>query len=64
MTVANIVEKYLKENGYDGLCNGNLECGCFVRYRIEYGELKAAKIGKGYRIEPYDLLVFLDKTGF
>ena len=26
--VKSIVEKYLKSNGYDGLCNPGIECGC------------------------------------
>lgn len=29
MTVLNIIAKYLKENGYDGLCE-NDECGCVL----------------------------------
>jgi len=30
MTVSEIIEKYLKENGYDGLYNLNGECGCEI----------------------------------
>jgi len=33
MTVKEIVTKYLKENGYDGLCHAECECAC------ELGEL-------------------------
>lgn len=28
LTVREIVEKYLEENKYDGLCNCDSECGC------------------------------------
>ena len=28
MNVYEIVKQYLKENGYDGLCNSDAECGC------------------------------------
>lgn len=30
MNVKQIVEKYLKDNGYDGLFNGDAECGCLL----------------------------------
>jgi hypothetical protein len=30
MNVLQIIEKYLRENGYDGLCNVDYECGCSV----------------------------------
>jgi len=30
MTVSEIIEKYLKENGYDGLYNLNGECACEI----------------------------------
>lgn len=26
--ISQIVEKYLRDNGFDGLCNGDFECGC------------------------------------
>lgn len=28
MELCQIVSEWLRENGYDGLCNGDLECGC------------------------------------
>ena len=28
MNVKEIIEKYLKDNGFDGLCNSDSECGC------------------------------------
>ncbi len=30
MTVKEIIEKYLKENGFDGLFNSDGECGCLL----------------------------------
>jgi hypothetical protein len=30
MNANEIVEKYLKDNRYDGLCNQRLKCGCCV----------------------------------
>lgn len=42
MTVKEIVEKYLKENGYDGLYDGAEACGCSLgnlipcNYPIEF----------------------------
>lgn len=28
MIVDEIIKKYLKDNGFDGLCNPDMECGC------------------------------------
>ncbi len=39
MTVLEIVRKYLEENGYDGLCNPELECGCGLSDLAPCGEL-------------------------
>jgi hypothetical protein len=30
MNVTEIVEKYLTDNGYDGLCDIGEECGCHI----------------------------------
>lgn len=30
MTVYDIVKQYLQDNGYDGLCNKDHECGCWI----------------------------------
>jgi len=30
MNVHQIVAKYLTDNGYDGLCNPEQECGCHI----------------------------------
>lgn len=30
MTVKSIIEKYLRDNGYDGLYSDDYECGCEV----------------------------------
>ena len=31
MNIKEIVEKYLKDNGYDGLCNSDFSCGCGLK---------------------------------
>ena len=31
VTIEYIVKDWLKTHGYDGLCNPDLECGCFLR---------------------------------
>ena len=31
MKAIDIVKKYLKENGYDGLCHPDYECGCDIK---------------------------------
>jgi hypothetical protein len=39
MTVIEIVKKYLKENGYDGLYNRNAECACATNEVCPWGEI-------------------------
>jgi len=34
MNVKEIVEKYLKENGYDGLLYEDCQCACFIQGRF------------------------------
>jgi hypothetical protein len=31
MNIKEIVEKYLKDHSYDGLCNPNFSCGCGLK---------------------------------
>ena len=44
MTVKEIIKKYLKEHGFDGLCN--MDCGCgfddFVSCDDDFGECEPA----------------------
>jgi len=30
MNVETIIREWLKKNGYDGLCNPSISCGCFI----------------------------------
>ena len=30
MKVIEIVKEHLKQNGFDGLCHGEIECGCHL----------------------------------
>lgn len=30
VAIEDIIKNWLKENGYDGLCNCELECGCLL----------------------------------
>ncbi len=39
MTVLEIVEKYLRDNGYDGLYNPDDECGCLINDLAPCGEM-------------------------
>jgi hypothetical protein len=38
MNVKEIIEKYLRDNGYDGLCYADEECGCLLEDLIPCGE--------------------------
>ena len=39
MNVKDIVIDYLEKNGYDGLCNPSIECGCGLDDFIPCGEM-------------------------
>lgn len=49
-----ITRVFLKENGYDGLCNPDLECGCFKEDLFPCGFAGVESCRPGYRapIEP------------
>ncbi len=38
MNVKEIIQQYLQANGYDGLCNGDIECGCALVDLMPCGE--------------------------
>jgi len=50
ITVKEIVKEWLKQNGYEGLCNGDYDCGCTLDTLMECGEVsewcEAAHKGK------------------
>ena len=63
MELSEIVKIWLQENGYDGLCNPDIECGCAIEdlmpcgepgIRCEAGHRKKASPGSGvdYLIYP------------
>jgi len=37
-TIIEIVTEYLKAGGFDGLANGDIECGCFLDDLMPCGE--------------------------
>lgn len=49
MTVKEIIVKYLKENGYDGLCNEDY-CGCELKDLMPCNELPSS-CESGYKIK-------------
>ena len=49
MTVKEIVEKYLKDNGYTGLVNSDGECGCEIDDLFPCGELYPECCEPGYK---------------
>lgn len=48
MTVKEIIEAYLKEHGYDGLCG--CECGCSLDELMECSETDTYLCEPGYKI--------------
>ena len=60
-----IVAEWLKENGYDGLVDEDMECACLVSELMPCGEPKPGCMA-GYKkeVDPstgYDFCVVLDK---
>ena len=53
MNVKEIVQKYLQENGYDGLCDEWHECGCQINDLMPCGEYCGDCI-PGYKIPDPD----------
>lgn len=49
MTVEEIIKDYLKENGFDGLCNSYAECGCNIDELIACGN-DCSDCEPGYKI--------------
>lgn len=48
MNLTELIESALKENGYDGLCNVALECGCQIGDLFPCGDLMPGCVG-GYQ---------------
>ncbi len=60
MTAKEIIEKYLKDNGFDGLYNEDMECGCLLDDLCPCGEGIGSECKAGYKLpgnEEYDFLV-------
>lgn len=38
ITTSDIVRNYIKEHGFDGLCNPGLECGCLLSDLVPCGD--------------------------
>jgi hypothetical protein len=51
--VSQIIEKYLKEHGFDGLCYPDSECGCFLGNLVPCG-CPTLKCQPGYRVKTKD----------
>lgn len=48
MNCKEIIQKYLKENGYDGLINADLECGCGIDDFEPCGDLNTVDCKAAY----------------
>ena len=53
MTVLDIVREYLKENGYDGLCDGD-GCGCCAEDLMPCNYMGCMTCVPGYKVEKKD----------
>ncbi len=51
MTVQEIIENYLKENGFKGLVDGFLDCGCNLVDLFPCGDGCALLCEPAYRVE-------------
>ena len=65
-TVLEIVEDYLKRNGFDGLYNSELECGCSISNLNPCGDIKN-DCTAGYQVEAppkddYDNYIYNSKN--
>jgi hypothetical protein len=51
MNVHQIIEKYLADNGYDGLCNPKRACGCYIDDLFPYDyDCDPAQCQPGYNV--------------
>jgi hypothetical protein len=50
MTVKEILIDWLKDHGYDGLCNCDIECGCLIEDLIPCEYVNDRFCEAGYRV--------------
>ena len=66
MIVKEIIKKYLEENGYDGLCNMFMECGCYLDDLIPCSEIDADECEAGHKVKDesgeYDWVIYPGKV--
>ena len=56
MNVKKITLEYLEKNGFDGLCNPDIECGCFKEDLMPCGWAGIEQCQPGYKgVIPPDL---------
>lgn len=62
-SIQDIIEKYLKNNNYDGLCNVEFECGCIVGDLMPCSQLDINRCCPGHQElqDDGDWLVFPGK---
>jgi len=69
MNIEKITESYLKDYGYDGLCNPDFGCGCLLEDDLMpcWPDGLSAKCEPGYKIDdpdnPGDWIVSTEKKG-
>jgi hypothetical protein len=54
LSVEGIIKKYLRENGFDGLCNCEMECGCLLENLVPCDSLDEIHCEPGYRVSTPD----------